>query len=228
MTEIFWTILPEKAVQEYAFMSSLAVASRAGNLGYTYMGANCQRTDVARNKLARAFRKLAKDKNDVLVMLDCDHVHPHDIIERLISYKPDHGVVGALAFRRGEPYFPCFFLRKDGKLLQPLQFTGELMPCTIVGTGAIAIRRWVFDAVAKAGYKAPFTYDYNDMMHETGEYQSEDVAFGLICERLGIAHYCDTGLITPHLTVAVIDDNTWAIKAQQYLANSKEIELVKE
>lgn len=201
-------------------MASLAVASRAGNMGYSYMTSNMQRTDVARNKLCSAFRQLADNPNDVLVMLDCDHAHPHDIIERLVAHPKDKGVVGALAFRRGDPFFPCFFLRgDDGTLHQPLQFTGGLMRCAVVGTGAIAIRRWALDAIAESGRKAPFWYEYNTTMHETGEYQSEDIAFGFACEKLGISHWCDTSLVTPHLTTAAIDETTWAMKAQQLLAN---------
>lgn len=221
--EVFWTILPDRTIGEYAFVASLAVASRAGNMGYSYISSNCQRTDVARNRIAAAFQKLARHKNDVLVMLDCDHAHPHDIIERLVAHGPEFGVVGALAFRRGEPFYPCFFLRKEGGVLgTPLQYSGGLMPCAVVGTGAIAIRRWVFDAISESGHPAPFLYEYNDTMFETGEFQSEDVSFGLTCEKLGISHYCDTGLVTPHLTTTAIDDNTWALRAQQMLQAMKE------
>lgn len=225
--DIYWSVLPDKSVGEYAFMACLALASRAGNMGYSYMVSNCQRTDVARNKLCAAFRKYAAHPDDILIMLDCDHTHPHDIIERLANHDSKRGVVGALAFRRGEPYFPCFFLRaEDGTIRQPLQFTGGLMKCTIVGTGAIAIRRWVLDEIAEAGYGAPFLYEYNETMFETGDFQSEDVSFGYICEKLGIAHWCDTGLITGHLTTSVIDDNTWAMKAQQLIAHHEAIETV--
>lgn len=225
MSEVYWSVLPERTVGEYAFMASMAVASRAGNLGFAYITSSCQRTDVARNRLCAAFRQIATDPNDVLVMLDCDHTHPHDIIERLVSYEPEKGVVGALAFRRGEPFFPLFFIRNDnGKICQPLQFTGKLMACAIVGTPAIAIRRWVLDAVAEGGYPAPFVYEYDDDMHRTGEYQSEDVTFGFICEKLGISHYVDTGLVTPHLTTSAIDQTTWALKAQQLIADHPAIQ----
>lgn len=213
---VYWSVLPDKTIGEYAFIACLALASRAGNMGYSYITANCQRTDVARNRLCSAFRKIAEHPNDVLVMLDCDHTHPHDIIERLVANDPAKGVVGALAFRRGEPYFPCFFMRgENGTIQQPLQFTGGLMPCTIVGTGAIAIRRWVLDKLAESGYDVPFLYEYNDLMHQTGEYQSEDVSFGYRCEKVGISHWCDTGLVTPHLTTSAIDQHTWEIVAQQ-------------
>jgi hypothetical protein len=228
--EVFWSILPDKSIQEYAFMASLAVASRAGNLGYTYITSNCQRTDVARNRLAKAFRELSRDPNDVLVMLDCDHTHPHDTIERLVAHPVEYGVVGALAFRRGDPFFPCFFMRGvNGKLAHPLEFTGELMRCAIVGTGAIAIRRWVLDMLANAGYEVPFWYAYDDDMHKTGEYQSEDIAFGLACEKLGIAHYCDTSLITPHLMAAAIDQTAWERYAELYRSQAPEmVQYVKE
>lgn len=227
--ECFWSILPDGNINEYAFVASLAVASRAGNLGYSYITSNRMRTDVARNRLCAAFRKLAKSENDVLVMLDCDHTHPHDVVERLVAHDTRLGVVGALAFRRGEPFFPCFFLRApDGTLRQPLQFTGGLMECAIVGTGAIAIRRWVLDRIAASGQPAPFRYEYNDLMWQTGEFQSEDVFFGLLCERLGISHYCDTGLITPHMITSAVDENTWAMKVEQLIREHNGIDAVKE
>ncbi len=227
MSEVYWSVLPERSIGEYAFMASLALASRAGNMGYSYITSNCQRTDVARNRLCGAFRKIATDPNDVLVMLDCDHAHPHDTIERLVDRDPALGVVGALAFRRGEPFFPCFFIRgENGKLHQPLQFTGDLMQCTIVGTGAIAIRRWVLDAIAEAGYPAPFVYEYNEDMHATGEYQSEDITFGFTCEKLGIPHYVDTSLVIPHLTTSAIDQTTWEMKVQQIMANRPDISII--
>lgn len=220
--ETFWSILPERSVQEYAFMASCAVASRAGNLGYTYITSNFMRTDVARNKLCAAFRKLSHDNpkgspNDVLVMLDCDHTHPHDVIERLVVRPPELGVIGALAFRRGEPFFPCFFVRNPatGGLGQPLDIPAEgLLPCAIVGTGAIAIRRWVLDRIADATGLPPFLYEYNDTMHATGDYQSEDIYFGLTCEKLGISHYVDVGLVTPHLIAAGIDRSAWEREAE--------------
>lgn len=227
-TEVFWSVLPDKTIGEYAFMACLAVGSRAGNLGYSYMTSNCQRTDVARNRLCGAFRKIAQSPNDVLVMLDCDHTHPHDIIERLVAHPASCGVVGALAFRRGEPFFPCFFLRgQEGQLGHPLEFTGGLMKCAIVGTGAIAIRRWALDALHDGGYKAPFLYEYDDTMFETGEFRSEDITFGLNCEKLGIDHYCDTSLITPHLTAMAIDQTAWARYADEYRAQHPELEGVK-
>ncbi len=221
MADVYWSCLPDKTINEYAFIATLAVAGRAGNLGYSYITSNCQRTDVARNKLCSAFRAIAEDPNDVLVMLDCDHAHPMDIIEKLTAYSPDHGVVGALAFRRGDPFFPCFFLRDIyGKLAIPLEWKGELMECAIVGTGAIAIRRWVLDRIADAAYPAPFLYEYSDEMFASGDFQSEDITFGLTCEKLGIPHYCDTSLITPHLITSAVDQTAWAQYAALYMGQT--------
>lgn len=222
--EVVWSILPERSVQEYAFMAAMALAAHAGNRGYTYAASNYQRTDVARNRLADAFHRMGKNPDDVLVMLDCDHCHPYDTIERLVSHPPECGVVGALAFRRGEPFFPCFFIRNRlGHMMHPLELTGGLMKGAIVGTGAIAIRRWVFDAIAKAEYPVPFKYEYDDTMFATGEYQSEDVSFGYICEKLGIAHYCDTSLVTPHLTASAIDQTAWNAYAERYKMEHAEL-----
>ena len=103
------------------------------------------------------------------------------------------------------------------------------MPCAIVGTGAIAVRRWVFDAIADAGYPAPFYYEYEPLMFETGEFRSEDITFGLVCEKLGISHYCDTSLITPHLITSAVDEKAWAQYAALYKSSLPEqVEILKE
>lgn len=233
MNEIFWSLLPERYMSEQAVTAALALASHCGSRGYSMLAIEHQRTDMARNRLVAAFLELAKNDNDVLVMLDCDHAHPRDTVQRLVANDPGCGVVGALAFRRTAPHDPCFFLRKepDKPLLTPLQITGGLMKCAVVGTGAIAIRRWVFTELDEAGFGWPyFQYYYHEpeLLRSNG-YQSEDVFFGLNCEKARIAQYCDTSLIIPHLITSGVDERAWAEFAEKRLAeNSAYIEYVKE
>jgi hypothetical protein len=209
MAQVFWSTLLERSVQEQAVIPLLAVAGRAANQGYSLLATGYQRTDTARNYLIDVFLKNTTDPDDCLVMLDCDHAHPVDIVERLAAHNV--GVVGALAFRRGEPFDPCFFVRTpDGKLAHLLEWRG-LMRGAVVGTGAVAIRRWVFDKLTEAGFGWPFfRYAYTDeeTLRASG-FQSEDVYFALNCEKAGIPHHCDTTLVTPHLITSAVDDETW-------------------
>ena len=85
-------------------VAGMAAASRALRLSIQY-----QRTDSARNTAARLFLKHSTGPDDVLVMLDGDHVHPARIVPELcLRVDSDHEVVGALYFRRSPPYDPVY------------------------------------------------------------------------------------------------------------------------
>ncbi len=203
---VFWALLLERTIPAENVMAMFGVALNCANNDYAQIITPYCRTDVARNKLVASFMDATEDDDDVLVMLDCDHIHPMDIVERLVKH--DVGVVGALAFRRGAPFDPCFFVRQaDGSLAQPVEWAG-LHEGTVVGTGAIAIRRWVFKALEANGTPFPFfRYIYED---QTLNLPSEDIYFGYICEKAGISHYCDTALVTPHLITSQVDETSWA------------------
>lgn len=216
---VIWAVPPEKAITEEAFRSFLNVAAHAGARGYARLDIPTQRVDVARNNLVRSFLAVTENDNDTLVMLDADHMHPADIISRLVAW--NKGVVGALAFKRGAPYDPCWFIRgSDGLLHHPAEWDkdAKLIPCAIVGTGAIAIQRWVFKALDANGRGWPYfqcTYpDVEDIHKYT--FPSEDMAFGLICEEAGIPHYVDATFDTPHLFHSVSDRVLW----EQYRAEN--------
>lgn len=224
MATVFWAALLERNVQEHGVLSLLAVASHCGKNGYRQLGLSYMRTDAARNTLIAKFREMATDPNDVLVMLDCDHRHPQHIVERLVSHGPEIGVVGAQAHRRGSPFDMCAFLRVG----QQLHTLGEwpqdaLIPVVIVGTGAIAIRRWVFDKLEAEGFQQPFfRYIYTDGGLNM---PSEDIFFGLICEQAGISHHVDTGCITPHLITNEIDQSSWEQWRREHSERMRYIEM---
>lgn len=209
MPNVFWSLLLERAVQEHNVSAMLDVAGRAGLLNYTRIFHPYSRTDLARSNIVKVFLERATDPDDVLVMLDNDHLHPYDIIERLAAHPSAVGVVGALAFRRGQPHYPCFFVKDGlGQFGIPTEWEpGALLKGTIVGTGAVAIKRWVFAKLDDAGFNWPyFRYTYQAQ----AEIQpSEDIYFGECCEQCGIFHYCDTAIETPHLTVATVDSSSW-------------------
>jgi hypothetical protein len=76
-----------------------------------------------------------------------------------------------------------------------------------VGTGAIAIRRWVFTKLDENGYTWPyFRFEYPK---ECNFNKSEDIVFCEICEKSGIAMYCNTEIVSPHLIEKTVDANTW-------------------
>jgi hypothetical protein len=205
--KVFWAALIERTVVDHAVNTLLDVSMEAGGRGYVRIRWGYSRTDIARNEIIRTFKKVSENPEDFLVMLDDDHLMPPDVITRLVKWNVD--VVGALAFRRGPPYFPCWFTRmEDGQTHIVLDW-GEpgLIPCALVGTGAVAIKRRVFDMLDEAGYGWPyFRYTYppgNEIL------PSEDIYFGNICEKCGIPHHVDTTFCIPHLSSSLVDQSTW-------------------
>lgn len=196
---VFWAVLLERTITDTAANTLLEVSAVAAIRGYNRILAPYGRVDMARNFIVSGFMEHTKDPDDLLVMLDCDHEHPRTIVWDLAQHDPELGVVGALAHRRSEPHDPCFFLRTDEGLTNLREWQeGAIYECAIVGTGAVAIRRWVFEKLVESGEVVPpywFTYDYQGGLNPP----SEDVVFALKCERAGIPHYCNTGIMTPHI-----------------------------
>lgn len=205
---VYWSVLMERTLQETAVNSLLNLAMSAGAKGFTRIGVPYMRVDWARSLVARAFLDRTTDPNDLLITLDCDHKHPQDVLIKLASHPPEHGVVGALAFRRGPPYEPMFFIRdKEGKLHAPAEWEPAVYEVDAVGMGAIAIRRWVFDKLDANGWTWPYyRFAYPP---ECGFNKSEDIVF---CEQVraaGVQIYCNTSVCTPHLGEYLIDDKLW-------------------
>jgi hypothetical protein len=86
---------------------------------------NYTRTDLARNKLAL---ELLKSPFTHLIMLDIDHKHPPDIVQKLSRWfllRPEVQIVGGLNFRRSYPHDPCCHLiGKDGTFTPRRNGTG--------------------------------------------------------------------------------------------------------
>jgi hypothetical protein len=223
----FWAILPERngAANYECFNSMLDVAMNAGMNGYKRIMTGYTRVDDCRNGIVRTFLSASNDSNDLLVMLDADHKYPMDIIHEFTEHDPVLGVVGALAYRRGEPYDPLFYIR-DEKGLHAIvgEFErGPIYQCAMVSTSAISIRRRVFDELLSKGFKEPyFRYEYDE---NTGSCPSEDVYLSKVCELAGIKVYCDSGIEIPHATIAYVDHKTRAGYEKAHPIPSKNMEI---
>lgn len=191
---IFYAALLTETVNHQAVNALMGIAERVGR-NAVRLWKDPDRTDSTRNYLVAKFIETATSDNDMLVMLDADHVHPAETLERLVAWNVD--VVGALYFKRRTPYEPLFYNREDGKLVAPDKWKRGLLPCAVVGTGAIAIRRRVFDKLKTAGFEFPwFRYVYSD---RSLAFDSEDMYFGKCCEQVGIQHHVDTTFVSEHL-----------------------------
>lgn len=167
-----------------------------------------QRTDLARN---RASMELLKGDFTHLLMLDIDHVHPADIIQRLARWvvkdPKKYQVVGGLNFRRSEPYDPCAYkIGQDGSMWTiAWEKEDEILEVDRLGTGSILIAREVLETIPPPW----FVNDYSQAWRDA--WPGEDIGFNKKCQESGIKMWVDLTVTSPHITPAIIDGNTWEV-----------------
>jgi hypothetical protein len=120
-------------------------------------------------------RQMLASNAQWLFMVDDDHTFDRRLLINLLDRQVP--VVGALAVARKPPYFICAFSetdRRSGRSVgMPMHgFRFEMQEVAAVGTGAILVRRAVFEALDPPWFAS--SYD------EEGNNVSEDVSF---CER---------------------------------------------
>lgn len=179
------------------------------------------RTDVVRNKLAM---ELLKSDFTHLLMLDIDHIHPTDIVQKLarwVMLDPKRKVVGGLNFRRGEPFDPCCFLKgPEGKYFPPVEWGKGLIRVDRIGTGSILIAREVFEQI-----EPPWFYnDYSRVWEDA--WPGEDMGFSIKCEEKGIEMWVDTSCTSPHGITSWVDEGTYRTYLQTH--EHKEMDYVEE
>ena len=203
---VHWAVLLERNVSHQAVNSLLHLAEESGRRGFRRLSVPYGRTDYVRNEIVRSFIRASTCKDDVLIMLDNDHRFPTGMLSRLAAH--DKPIVAALAFRRGRPFDPLFYRDVGGRLVNPAEWEeGALYEADAVGTGAIAIKRWVFTELERQGQHFPFfRYQYAGAASWKA---TEDVYFSYICGKAGVQMYCDTGVEIPHQTATFIDHTTW-------------------
>jgi len=229
---VYWSVLQDRAMYDKAAQPLLRLATHNGFLGYGLIAPPYMRTDIARNVIVREFMRETTHPDSILVMLDADHDHPVDTVERLVNVMQVYngtppeldgrrmGVLGALYYRRAAPFDPLFFKRApDGNsYMSPGDFEdGMVYECDHVGTGAIAIRRWVFEELSAY---APLYFRYAYFPSDPPEEQaSEDTFFAFICEQNGISHFVHTGIVSAHLRLDVVDRKRWEDYKRQLEGN---------
>jgi len=194
----------ERTMPNCGHVSMLRIAQR----GYPIIDLPYSRTDVARNKFAE---HLLDSDFTHLLMLDCDHDHPDDIVTRLARWVADDPcklVVAGKVRRRGAPYELLMFLPDgDGAYYSPANLPPGLIKVVnehgagYVATSAILIAREVFETIPWPWFK----YEYP----EPGQYPTEDIWFSRQCGEYGIDIWMDTTFISPHMTEEYVTDDTY-------------------
>ncbi len=207
-SQVYWAVLMERQIISDCVDSLMEVAAYNALKGYVRLRPKYGRTDYTRNNLAQLFLSLTEQDDDVLVMLDNDHLHPPSVVEALaVIEKP---VVGALAFKRGAPFESCAYVRaNDGSegnyhaLVRPE--LGGLGPVDAIGHAAIAIKRSAFRQLQEHGYDHTWwRYEY----WSDGGMPSEDMYFAKICARSGVTQWLNTGVVCPHHMDVYVDQHT--------------------
>lgn len=206
--KVYWASLQERNPVGVCADFTLAVGVRAGHMGYTRLVCPYGQTATVRNLICAEFLKQSSGPRDTLVMLDADHAHPDDVIERLVA-RDGMMIVGALAQRRGPPYDPIAFVTDaNGDFHSMAEWKpGEVYACDGVSPAAIAIQRRVFGHLEAEGFLRPwFRYEYkNGVM----EFPTEDMYWMRTVRDAKIKSYVDTGIVCPHYTAGWITPETW-------------------
>jgi len=203
-------VLPERSGTPCAdvLFDLITIAQR----GHPFIRTQYARTELQRNMMAE---HLLKTDYTHLLMLDVDHRHPPDIVERLsrwVKQDPARLIVAGLAFRRCAPYDPCVFLvnEQTGAIEQPAEWAPGLVQADLVGTAAILIHRSVFERVARPW----FAMDFSGAA--AGKYPGEDMWFCQRAREAGIGVWCDLSTVSPHLIERWVDAGTFqSYRAQQ-------------
>jgi len=195
-------ILPERAgvACDEALFSLLAIVER----GHPFFRVKYTRADKQRNTLAQML--LDSDYSHIL-MLDVDHKHPVDIVERLLVH--DKPVMSGLSFRRGPPYEPTAWAYDDGDLLSLAAVPTESFQTDFVGGACLMIAREVFETIPPPW----FTIEY-------GKWLGEDLAFCAKCREHNIPIWVDPTVQSPHLMKGWVDQNVSDTFRRQYESRS--------
>jgi len=164
---------------DLVFPSMMQIAAQ----GPVILNMPYQRTDLARNKGAI---ELLKTDFTHLLMLDIDHVHPSDVVQRLsrwVALDPKKfQVVGGLNFRRSEPHDPCAYIMDDDQNAFAIEWDekSQLVEVDRMGTGSIMIAREVFEQI-----EPPWFFNNYDKVFED-KWPGEDIGFSDKVKAAGI------------------------------------------
>lgn len=165
---------------------------------------NHGRIDFTRNKMVM---DLLKSDCTHLLMLDLDHIHPPDIIQRLsrwVLLDPDVRVVSGMNFRRGKPFDPVFGnYNGQKKRMTTVEWDLGLIPVDEVGGASLMVHRSVFEEM-----EPPWFYNIYEHVWENN-WPGEDIGFCRKCKELDIPIFVDTTTTSPHVTDGVITEQTF-------------------
>ena len=178
----------------------------------------------------KAAEHLLESKFTHILMLDHDHEHPLDIVQRMakcVLDDPRRLVVGGLVFRRTAPYDPALYLRdKTGNYWSSTDWDKGVVEVDALSTACVLIHRSVFETLKRPW----FYYDYSGAEEGGKDWvrPTEDLMFCRKVREAGIRIYVDTTTCCPHIAsdVPAIDEAFWRryVEKHGYSGETKRIE----
>ncbi len=194
----------ERSIMVEAMDGIVGVAMHAALHGWGLVSFAYRRCDLARNIAAH---HLLESPAEYLCMLDSDHKHPPDVVDKLVSCvmaHPDLDIVAGLNYRRSVPHEPMAYMFSSDHGMSIINNYDQpgLVTVDAVATPSILIHRRVFEALEPPW----FYYDYANYNH--GNSASEDIVFFRRLKReapqFKIAVH--TQITSPHLFMEGVGD----------------------
>jgi GT2 family glycosyltransferase len=147
------------------------------------------------------------------LILDLDHVHPVDIVQRLARWvikDREIKVVGGVNYRRSVPYDPAAYrIVGEHKLqtfssdeLKQCEREGKLLEVDSMGAGCLLIAKEVFEAIDPPWWE----WDYKS--YKKGDVRSPDAYFCEKAKEKGFKIWADPSTCSPHVGVTFINRDT--------------------
>ena len=148
-----------------------------------------------------------------VMMIDTDHTFLPDLVDFLLA--DDKDIVGAVAYKRTPPYFPCVFAKKeDEDFYRSVNVAKKgVMRCDAIGFGAVLIKMDVF-------FKIPMPWFWIDR-------QGHDINFCEKAKQFGFDIHVDTDLVIGHMGSPKIIDEEFYLKSRSEESVEKHNEEVK-
>ena len=195
-------ILLERAIShaDKVFWPFMHLAS----LGPAFCEQSHGRIDYVRNRMVI---DLLQSDYTHLLMLDVDHIHPHDIVQRLARWvvlDPEVRVVSGINFRRGKPFDPVFGnYNGQKKRMTTVEWDQGLIQADEVGAASLLVHRSVFEEM-----EPPWFFNVYESVWEN-DWPGEDIGFCRKLKALNIPIHIDTTTTSPHITDGVITEQTF-------------------
>jgi hypothetical protein len=192
---------------DHVFWPFMMIATQ----GPAFIASKYMRIDLARIEMAK---ELLLSTYTHLLMLDADHIHPVDIIQRLARWviiNPNIRVVSGMNFRRKPPYDPVMGnFTKTGARPIITEWNPGIFPIDEIGAASLLVHRSVFEEMEPPW----FDNDYSRIWENN--FPGEDISFCHHCRDHNIPVYVDTTTTSPHMCERPVTEETF----REYLQNN--------